>query len=59
MFEDEVLGRRKNMLRKTGPATQRISQSDYRQFSAGTEKPDMIGPNAGPQVANAAQSEIL
>jgi hypothetical protein len=57
MLADEVSGRRKNMLTKTGPESQRISQSDHRQFSAGTEKPEITGPTAGPHVANAVQRE--
>lgn len=41
---------------KIGPESQSISHRDQRQPIADTEKPDMIGPRAGPQVADKAHS---
>lgn len=55
MLGVEVSGRQKKRSRNTGPEIQRISQSDQRQFSAGTLKPETMGPRAGPQVAAATQ----
>lgn len=49
MLGVEVSGTRRNMRIKTGPAIQRISQSDQRQPLAVTAKPDNRGPRAGPQ----------
>ncbi len=49
MLGVEVSGTRRNMRTKTGPAIQRISQSDHRQPFAVTAKPDNRGPRAGPQ----------
>lgn len=49
MLGVEVSGTRRNMRTKTGPAIQRISQSDQRQPFAMTAKPDNRGPKAGPQ----------
>lgn len=49
MFGVEVSGTRRNMATKTGPAIQRISQSDQRQPFAVTAKPENRGPRAGPQ----------
>lgn len=51
----EVSGTRRNMRTKTGPAIQRISQSDQRQPFAVTAKPDSRGPRAGPQYAAETQ----
>ena len=47
MLLADVSGRQKNHMTKTGPASQKISQSDHRQFSATTAKPDSMGPKAG------------
>ena len=52
----EVSGTRENMRTKTGPAIQRISQSDQRQPFAMTAKPDKRGPRAGPQYAALTQT---
>src|SRR5271154_2202853 len=55
MLGDDVSGRKNMRLRKTGPESQSISQSDQRQFSAATLNPEIRGPRAGPQVAKVAQ----
>jgi hypothetical protein len=52
----EVSGRKKNMIRKIGADSQTTSQSDHRQFIAGTLNPEITGPRAGPRVAKAAQA---
>ena len=49
MLGVEVSGTRRNMRTKTGPAIQRISQSDQRQPLAITANPENRGPKAGPQ----------
>ena len=48
MLGAEVSGREVRSSRKTGPASQVISHRDQCQFSLGTEKPEMMGPRAGP-----------
>jgi len=53
-----VSGIRANMTRKVGPASQSISHRLHLQFSAVTEKPDIMGPIAGPAQAARAQKLI-
>jgi hypothetical protein len=55
MLAWKVSGRKSSIMMKIGPESQSISQRDHRQFFAVTEKPEMIGPSAGPQVAASAQ----
>ena len=50
-----VSGISANMTRKVGPASQSISHRAHRQFSAVTEKPEIMGPIAGPAQAARAQ----
>jgi hypothetical protein len=47
MLAWKVSGKKRSIMIKIGPESQSISHIDQRQFSAVTEKPEMIGPSAG------------
>ena len=49
----DVSERQKDHRIKTGPTNHRISQTDHRQFSTTTAKPDSMDPRAG--AANMAE----
>ena len=59
MLGVDVSGRKSIIAMNIGPASHNISHNDQRQFSAGTEKPLMTGPSAGPHVAESAQKQRM
>ena len=54
MLGAEVSGRKKRSEMKMGAASHNISHCAQCQFLAGTLKPEIRGPRAGPAVANDA-----